>query len=204
MRDDTLALAESASEHVAFLMDDCVFYRPVEGDPAEVLEDEDVLCFSPRLGLNAASCYSLRCLQARPEFLYNADGELIWDWTSGAECDWAYPASLDGHIWRRDDLLPLLRDIHDFRTPNTVEAALAERVRSVERPLMAAHWQSSLVGVPANRVGSTHGGNRAAEMYPYGPFELNNAYLAGKRIRLDSVVSRLVNAAHAEFPLRLV
>ncbi len=185
-------------------MDDCVFYRPLGAtDPREVLEDEDVLCFSPRLGLNCVRCYSLRTSQTMPSLLYNADGEIMWDWTNGSEADWSYPASLDGHIFRVADITSLLQVVSDWRTPNTVEAALATLVGALDRPLMAAHVQSSLVGVADNRTGSTHEGNRHGETHPHDLAELNRAYLAGKRIRLDSVKSDSVNAAHIETPLLL-
>lgn len=204
LREQTLRFVRAAGEHVAFLMDDCVFYRPVEGEqrPEAVLEDEDVLCFSPRLGLNTTECYPLRRRQEFPAGRAAEGGVLYWGWKT-ADGDFGYPFSLDGHVFRRDDLLPLLRDVYDWSTPNSVEAALAHMGDRVERPLMASHTQSSLVGVPCNRVGESHSGNRAGETYPRDPFELNRAYLAGGRIRLDSVDPLMVNAAHVEFPLRL-
>jgi hypothetical protein len=203
LRGQTLYLAER-DEHLAFLMDDCVFYRPVEGrDPAEVLrEDEDVLCFSPRLGLNTTECYSLRRSQALPVDAVSEDGVLYWDWQT-AEADWSYPASLDGHVWRREDLLPLLRLVTDWRSPNTVEAALALdfQYSDLGRPMMAAHARSSLVGLPVNRVGSTHDSNRFGENHLIDVNTLNHGYLGGNRLRLN-IDPDFVNAAHVEFPLR--
>jgi hypothetical protein len=204
LREQTLRLAEQDA-HLAFLMDDCVFYHKGEGsDPAEILrEDEDVLCFSPRLGLNTTYCYPLRrgqTVEATPA----EDGILYWDWR-GAECDFSYPASLDGHVWRREDLLPLLRLVTDWSNPNTVEAELARAFQysDLGRPLMAAHARSSLVGVPVNRTGDTHVDNRFGERYRYELDDLNSAYLGGKRLVCD-LKAEEVRAAHVEAPFRLV
>ncbi len=204
LRDDTLVLVRAAGEHIAFLMDDCVFYRTPDDDPvASVLEDEDVLCFSPRLGLNTTDSYPLRRRQEVPAARAAEDGIVYWGWQT-ADADFSYPYSLDGNVFRRDDLLPLLHDVHDWSTPNSLETSLAVMGDRLGRPLMAAHTCSSLVGVPANRVGDdSYSTNRHGELYPRDPFELNRAYLAGGRIRLDSVAPFMVNAAHVEFPLRL-
>ena len=224
LREQTLRLVTAASDHVAFLMDDCVFYRRVsldsaaesvsvpegweveilgaERDPAAVLEDEDVLCFSPRLGLQTTECYPLRGSQQVPAAHAAQDGVVYWAWRN-AQSDFSYWASLDGHVFRKDDLLPMLHDVHDWSTPNTVEAALAQMSDRTDRPLMASHTCSSLVGVPVNRTGDSHVTNRAGEFYPRDPAELNRAYLAGKRIALDSIDRLMVNAAHVEFPLRM-
>jgi hypothetical protein len=203
LRGQTLWLAQQ-DEHVAFLMDDCVFYRKVEGrDPAEILcEDEDVLCFSPRLGLNTTECYPLRCSQALPATHSAEDGVLYWEWGQ-AECDFSYPASLDGHVFRTVDLLPLLQDVFDWSDPNTVEAKLARDFQwnDLDRPMMAAHAQSSLVGIPVNRVGSSHESNRFGEMHAHDVATLNHGYLGGNRLALD-IDPDAVNAAHVEFSLR--
>lgn len=205
LRSQTIGLTAEGSEHVAFLMDDCVFYRPIGDDPQPevVLDDDDVLCFSPRLGLNTTECYPLRRRQELPVGRAAEDGAVYWGWEA-ADGDFSYPMSLDGHVFRRDDLEPLLIDVYDWSSPNSVEAALARMAGRMERPLMASHTCSSLVGVPANRVGDySYSTNRHGETYPRDPFELNRAYLAGQRVLLGSVDPVMVDAAHVEFPLRL-
>ncbi len=156
LRDDTLSLVGSGGGHIAFLMDDCVFYREDDGpSPEGALDDEDVLCFSPRLGLNTTWVYPLDRRQEVPAARAAEDGIVYWPWL-GSDGDFGYPFSLDGNIFRNDDLLPLLHDVYDWSTPNTVEAALAQMRDRLGRPLMTSHTQSSLVGVPANRVGDSH------------------------------------------------
>lgn len=191
-------------DHVAFFVDDDVIYRSLPvANPAAFLDlFPATLCFSLRLGLQTEYCYSLRSPQELAE--YQRVGAFVhWDWRDDGTLDYSYPSSLDGHIFRRDDLLTML-DGADFSNPNQLEERLVEGCRRFAdtAPRMAAFSLSCLVGCPANSVSTTHGSNRHGETYPAAPADLNALYLSGKRLALESIDSVLVDAAHREFELR--
>lgn len=182
------------AERVAFFTDDDVLYRPVSVPEIAA----DTICFSLRLGLNTKLCYPHARTQKVPR-VSGAD-EITWSW-HGADGDFSYPMSLDGHIFRADDLIPLLVGRH-FSGPNFLEETLARGARLINRPLMSAHRQSSLVGIPINRVNTTTP-NRHGELHPRSVEELNEQYLEGKRIYLRTLDVSNIVGAHQEMELTL-
>lgn len=193
-----------AGAKVAFFVDDDVIYRPLPvAHPAAFLDlFPATLCFSLRLGRNTTECYPLRCSQEQPLSSVLGYDFIAWDWRdTTTQHDFAYPASLDGHIFRRDWLLEMLRD-EPFTNPNQLEEALVAACRATVWPNMVASFaESVLVGIPANSVSSTHGSNRSGEKNPRTVEYLNEGYLAGRRLSLDSVMTATIEAAHVEVPL---
>jgi hypothetical protein len=193
-------------DQVAFFVDDDVVYRPLPvANPGSWLDlFPDTLCFSLRLGLNTTGCYPMRAEQGTPLAL--VDGQYVrWDWRDeSAKYDWAYPASLDGGIFRRDDLLRML-DGEPFTNPNELEDALVHGCRATVYPMeMASFERSVLVGIPVNVVNATHP-NRHGESFRADPHELNEQYLAGGRLALAPIMDERVpkNAAHVEMLLSM-
>lgn len=101
-------------------------------------------------------------------------GALPWSWRAA---DYDYPFSLDGCVYERDRILPLLN--FDFHDPTQLEAGVAWRLaNNPAESWLLAHGEPCLVGVPHNRVSPSSGmptlGGTAAE--------LNERFLAGERI----------------------
>lgn len=184
-------LAE-AGDFVCFLTDDGVFYRDVT-NPTRTLEQRpDVLCHSLRLGANASWCYPLN----RPHRRRRSGVWLWWD----EDGDFGYPGSVDAHVFRRTDLLRMLYG-RSYPNPTSLEVVLDHSCRrhfQAARPCMTAPTQSCYVSVPVNRV-SEQSGVRYGQRFPQSAGELNLRFLAGERIRLDSIRPEHVNAAHVEF-----
>jgi hypothetical protein len=182
------------------LCDDNVLYRDggsFDADPlALLLADEDILCFSLRLGMNTQVCYPMRARQEFGAMIPNADA-LSWDWRA-AEGDLGYPASLDGHIFRRETVTRALEQA-TFHNPNSLEDALVAGMRHSSRRRMASFFVSALVGVPLNRTATTHTSNRVAEIPGCSPAEMNERFLAGQRLSLATVDAARVDGAHCEF-----
>jgi hypothetical protein len=198
--EQTLGILDLACDHHCFLTDDSVFYRPIGGltRPEQALKMEEILCFSLRLGLNTGQCYPLRRIQGLPTFEV-ADDLLVWDWREG-DADFGYMGSLDGHLFRRDDLLDMLDGTRVFRNPNQLEEVLQSETRTMLSPYASCHRESHLVGIPVNRVNETHP-NRYGEDHEASERDLNSVYLEGKILDLDSVRADRVTAAHAEMEL---
>jgi hypothetical protein len=186
-----------SAEFATFFTDDDILFRPLAAPaPDELLaEDDRVLCFSLRLGLNTTRCYPYDRRQGIP--VHHPKGEtILWEWRQ-ADADWGYPGSLDGHIFRGETLQEIVADV-DFPNPNWLEDVLMSRMPK-DRPLMAAYRESRLVSIPANRVNETHG-NRFGMTHPNGTADLNGRYLDGERISLGDMDFSGVVGAHHELP----
>ena len=114
--------------------------------------ERDVITFSLRLGRNTSICYPLKGRDQRVPHFIDMDDHLIWGWATG-DGDFGYPGSLDGHIFRKTDLLPMLRASRQWN-PNTLEDVLTQGVYALSKSSMACFPQSVLVGIPANSLSS--------------------------------------------------
>lgn len=200
--DEISYLVEQADDHVMFLTDDSYFYRDLpELDPLAVLQAEsDVLCFSLRLGRNTWICYPLKGRDQRVPHFINMDDHLIWGWAE-SDGDFGYPGSLDGHIFRKADMLRLIREDDHWWNPNTLEDTLTRGVYKIPKSSMASFPRSVLVGIPANRTSRSHPGNRYGDFHPIDQTWLNDEYLAGRHIQFPNIHIDAVNAAHQELDL---
>lgn len=171
-------------EHTCFAADDDIFFKDI-GDLTRTLWDfftDDVACLSLRLGLNIKYCYS----NDKPNELteYQDFGEFIkWDWRS-QQLDFAYPLSVVSHIFRTEEIKEL-SERENFTCPNDYEGLLQKHLKDV-RPNIVSYKESRVVGVPANRV-NTVTTNRNGLTNPYTIHDLNEMYLAGKRIDVTKI-----------------
>lgn len=195
-RQDTLAAMNTANSYSTFLVDDDVFKEPWH--PAEKLDrlnDPEMLCVSLRIAPNYNYCYPRNATTPPPVFT----ADLVWHWPTASGGDWSYPMSLDGHVFRTNDIRPLVGTL-SFTNPNTLEANLSGH--PLNRPKMVCFSKSKLVNIPVNRV-QTLNQNRSGLEVNFPVDHLNNAFLQGKRLRLPKVANRVYNACHQEIPLVL-
>jgi len=188
---------------LTFFTDDSVLFKPLTTRPRRpeswLSTNEELVCFSLRLGSNCDSCYSLARPQLLPAFTFLDSETLAWEWQE-ADGDFGYPGSLDGHVFRRETILELI-SAGGYSNPNTLEELLATRIAADARGSIGSYRESHLVGVPVNRVNQTHP-NRFGERWPYGLSVLNERYLAGGRLDPAPLEGEPITAAHAELPLR--
>ena len=188
-KDDVVWYADSPNKYTMFLTDDDVFINERAMSYARVLADDRIACVSLRLNPSLPFCYTLNRRQWPPKDM--KDG--IWDWRN-ADADYGYPMSLDGHIFRTDDILPLLTRL-SYGNPNELEGRLARH--PINRPLMMCYDKSIIVNNPINRVQDTvknRHGNITAEY-------LNEMFLSGKRISLEPFIGYANSACHAEIEI---
>jgi hypothetical protein len=184
---------DAESEYTIFHTDDDVFFRRPEAAP--VLPAE-FASFSLRLGENTTYCYPFTRPQKLPT--RSVKGPVMtWDWRRARD-DFAFPMSLDGHIFSTRLLLRMLSRAR-FSNPNQLEGELHLR-RYLAPPMMLAFRQSCLVSIPANVVTATHR-NRAGQNPAWSAEALNARFLAGDRIDLESMDFSNIRAAHQEVPL---
>ena len=186
---------------IMFLVDDIVFKGPVVFD--ETFEhfktNSQIATLSLRLGKCITYCYVRDCACPPPKFLEGPYRTWVWA-TAGVEgvgpMYWDYPMSVDGHIFRASDIRPLVQNL-DYDCPNLFENKIAGHPLR-KRPLMMCYDEPRVVNLPLNKVhrfNNRHG--TITQKY------LNDHWLDGKRIALDSIYQLKNNSCHCEVQVEL-
>jgi len=174
-------------KYLMFLVDDNVFLRPFYGEDnhgmQRLKDDESLCCVSLRVHPNISHCYAYDSSVTSPRMRSG-----VWTWKN-ASGDYGYPMSLDGHIFRTADILPLLRDLQ-YENPNQLEGELSGH--PPDRSLMTGVNKPIVVGVPWNKVQTENDNRNAGLSYA----DINQEFLEGKTIQFDSFVDLEPNAVH--------
>ena len=176
---------------VTFYVDDMIFIRPWNINDA-------VSGLSLRLGLNLTHNYASGDTEQPKPFLTPKGCMLVWPWAEG-QLAWAYPLSLDGHVFDITELRPML-DAASFRSPNTLESALQAYLPVFITREGRCYPRSRVVNVPWNRVqkdwhsrhGDQHDANALLELWE-----------GGQRINVEPFYGVENTSVHQEFPLTL-
>lgn len=145
-KEAVLRLMHTNSELSMFLRDDNIFYRPEEfkGIKPALDKEQDVLCFSLRLGKNTKLCRNMNTannLVGTEEF---NDGKFIkWDWTKNY-LDYGFPFSTEGHIFRTKELLKLLKQV-SFNDCDQLEENLSTVFEYFPKTHMCSFMESVIV-----------------------------------------------------------
>jgi hypothetical protein len=191
---DILEAIVPDTPYTVFHTDDDLFFRKPSRPPGP---PRDFVAFSQRLGRNTTYCHPLDRAQPIPSF--ESSGPVIaWDWTR-AKCDYAYPMSLDGHVFRTELVRSMITRAR-FANPNQLEDELHRQRYRAPRGMLA-FCESCLVSIPANIVTSSHS-NRAAARPEWSAEVLNRRFLAGERVDLEALDFSNVIGAHQEIALR--
>lgn len=200
-RSQFFGILESLScESIFFLVDDILFIE--DFDLADVLKfDTRDFVPSMRLGDHLTRCYTMNQVQRLPDFFDGivADPDKrVWKWSEG-EFDWAYPLSVDGHVFSRVEFLIFAKHA-EFSSPNTLEGSLQRFNKYFSRRWGVCYRKGRIVNNPCNKVqddnqnlhGDAHQ-NQLLERWEAG-FKIDPSALYGVRNI----------ACHQEFEFRFV
>ena len=176
------------------IVDDAIFRDEISLSDPEVLRlltDVSVESLSLRLGSHISKCYMQGSADTPPPSIRNH--KFLWVGQLG---DWGYLQSVDGNVYRTDDLVKLMQTA-EYSNPNTLEIEL-NRCSIRPRPYVAAYETSKVITIPHNRVqqqfrGNRNGGGDATL--------LNSSYVSGGRIRMVDYSSLRNETTHVELPL---
>ena len=197
-RGQTLSIIEGSFNFLCFLVDDIIFYKKVD---SPITPKESDVCFSLRMGENSRYSHPANSWYNSPKFQHE-EKHIIWDWTSG-EYDFGYPFSLDGHVFRKNDILQTLEHAI-FRSPNSLENALVYSNPLMEKfkPLkMRSFHNSCLVGIPVNRV-NDEVRNRFGLEFFMSESDLQSLFNEGKRIAWEIMDFSTVQGPHKEIEFK--
>ena len=176
----------------SFMTDDSVIFKTLQFNKINI--DDDAACFSLRLGLNcnyshpASKSYETKNVS-------NNNGVLKWRWDEN-EVDFAYPLSVDGHIFKKEFILKILERC-PFTSPNTLEANLQHFLPIIGERFMHSFEESKLVSIPVNKVNDVFN-NPYGKKISYSEKELVREYINGKRLDFVNMDFTDVNGPHQE------
>jgi hypothetical protein len=146
-KDAVLRFVQTNCDLTMFLRDDNVLYEPKDFSLiSKTLEtNQDVLCFSLRLGNNTQLCRNMNTQNAPlVEVKEHFNAFVIeWDW-SKHYLDFGFPWSTEGHIFRTKELLKFIKGVN-FTTPDEMEANFMEVFEYFPKTQMCSFSNSVLV-----------------------------------------------------------
>lgn len=193
-------LSNQKSDKVFFLVDDMIFVEKINLKIYTAF-DTDIFVPSLRLGGNLSFCYTQQAKQPLPSWLDHPQCPsemLIWSWQN-SKFDWAYPLSVDGHLFGRWEILAMTK-LLDFAAPNTFEMALQQFIDIFETRIGVAFQKSVVVNIPWNKVQSEHD-NMSGNIHQ--DFLLNK-WQAGKQIDYQKLYGLRNISAHQEVSPTLI
>ena len=178
--------------HTLFFVDDLVFRKKWDGSQSRGYQsfcaNSKVLCYSLRISKHLTFCHPKNAKEYSPVFSGNC-----WSW-AGCTPTYAYPMSVDGHIFRTGEILVDLVNL-DYENPNSLEGILVQRSWLRGRcPLMSCDKESTIFGIPANLVNTVYKNRSMGGSAE----ELNQRWLDGERIALEPLIGYPNKAVHEE------
>jgi len=190
---DIVNFIDSNDKHLVFFSDDNIFKNHIDFDDDYIKQfdvDKEIACISLRLHPKLTFCYPMNIPMTPPQFMI--DNTFYW---KGLPGDYGYPMSVDGHIFRTDELLPTLQRGR-FPNPTMLENFLVGN--TLHSPKMLCYDKSIIVNNPCNRA-STCAGNIHGKVDLQ---ELNRKFLNGQLISLDNIDGIENISCHQEIEIK--
>jgi hypothetical protein len=197
------AVTGAKNDYVCLFVDDCIVYNKIEIEEINKKLIPEVSCISLRLGANICERqHEGETFPDKPQsFAFSECGKyMVWNKTTRPYGSyWSYSLSVDGHIFRKDELEEMTYELYKVsnlkdwkQTPNELESQL-QRFWALSPPLMVCPFQSAVVNSPNNKVQDTHTANRAGDVFSYCEYDLLENYLCGDRINIDKIEDYIYN-----------
>lgn len=177
-----------------FFVDDNVFKESFSFEDKEVeyfMKNINVLTLSLRLHPKLTYCYPAKLKQACPSL----DDNNTFNWV-GKMGDFGYPMSLDGHIFRTQDLRYYLYTMR-YTCPNDLESQMAMKPLPISK--MICYDKSKIINLPLNKVQEYNQNYHGTISADY----LNDNFLNDKVISLDNIRGFENYSCHQEIDIKL-
>lgn len=178
-----LNIINTLEDYTVFFVDDNVFKNKIDfyDEQEKIFKDDlSILCRSLRLHPRLKRCYPMNLTYTKTPSFNKINNSLIFDWR-GQQGDYGYPMSLDGHIFRTNEILPYINNLN-YNNPNSLEAILSINPNFTKK-YMICYDKSIIVNNPCNIV-QTNNSNLHGDQDSK---KLNLDFISGKRISLSNI-----------------
>ena len=141
-------ISNITDDYILFLTDDEVMISSFSEDCPEFKKfqaNENIICLNMRMAHNYDYDFLKDKQVPMPEF---SDG--MWEWKNYRH-DWGYPMSVGSHIFRKKDILPILKTT-EFSGPHMLERNMRKMQWKLNKPLMIGFKKAKIVQIPVNSV----------------------------------------------------
>ncbi len=153
---------------------------------------QNFVCLSLRLGRNISKNYESGDIPVPINIFTKSP--CSWKWQE-AHSDFAYPGSVDGHIFKTMELVYMLRGIDHCCNIEPVLMRQISENKSIREKLMICYDKSKIVNVPNNMIQTIHNNK-----HMNGSIEkLNELYVSGKHISLEPFIN--INNDSCHYPM---
>lgn len=200
----------SVNNNICLLTDDDIVYKKVNHIDCDfIFQEPEFCCISLRLGLNIQYREHLkqRMDDIPKQYFETPDYILVPKASYAYGSYWSYSHSLDGHIFRKQDLVKIFDELHYLdkryhfkQSPNELESQM-QRYWAVTPNIIVSQKHSTIVNSPNNRVQNTHLENLYGSHFNYSSERLTELYKLGHRIKLDTLNFDNIDCPHKEIDL---
>jgi len=208
---DCLDLCKNAvNQYICLFTDDDIVYKNTNHIICDqILNHKEFCTISLRLGLNTIKREHLNeIIDDIPRIGFETPDYLLIPKTSYCYGSyWSYSHSLDGHIFRKADLIQIFDELsyldkkyHFKQSPNELETQM-QRYWAVTPNIIVCQKNSTVVNSPNNRIQNTHLSNKAGSYFNYSPEKLSTLYKNGYRIQLSTLNFDNIDCPHKEIDI---
>ena len=198
-RNDLLELLNrTTTSKLMFLVDDIIFKESLDLD--DIINcNTDYFVPTLRMGEHLSYSYTRRMEQPLPPSLTEVASDkdkIVWKWNDG-QLDWAYPLSVDGHIFDTSEMRIIIRSLQ-FKAPNSLEESM-----QLFNPIYKSRYglalkKSIIMNIPHNKVqqeNDNHAGSLTADY-------LLKQWLEGYQINYRKLYHFRNTSAHQEVDIQ--
>jgi len=191
-KSNLVSLLDINKKYTVFFVDDIIWKNKFSIQDIEFKNfenNQNILTLSLRLHPNLTYCYAAS-VNMKPL------STNVWNWR-GLPGDFGYPMSVDGHLYRTNEIIGLVKGLQ-YKNPNQFEAILA--AYPINKPLISCYNKSIIFNNPCNKVQTNNPnkhGNISAEY-------LNQEFLNGNIIDLEPYRGLDNESCHKEMPVRFI
>lgn len=190
----------AASSHVVFLMDDMLVLESIDLRVGENLlnDNPNIYGFYYRLGKNIIKQnFTITRDLVVPKLTSVGEDIYTWQFYAGTS-DWHYQNNLDGTMYRKSQIQAAITNM-EYVDPNTLESNWQRYNKA--KGTAACHGHSKTINIPMNIV-DTSWQNKIIGNYT--TKELNELFLAGKKMDIYSLDSSLVTSVHQDIAFEFI
>ncbi len=183
-------LKESQSKYILFLSDDCIFINNTIL-PADFKLFDNEYGFSLRLSENITYCQPAN-LNIEPPKVFPNYEYISWNYKNYDKrgC-WGYAMPYDSTIYRINDIYKMIQDVY-FRNPYELENYLHNEYNNDMKTFCRCFKEQKCISVSNNQTGQGANNPHGNQTIDF----LNEKFLRGYRLKLETFENKIYNAAH--------